>query len=68
MTQPVTLTEDDLDDLGTLVDCLDNAYHASLLPLPDQLHVEGLVGSVKSVRDELRAILARLGYNPWGDE
>lgn len=68
MINPFTLTPDDLDRLGTLVDNLDNAYHATKIPMSPGLHVQGLTGTVTATRDELKAFLKeRFAYDPWDE-
>lgn len=60
------MSKEDFDTLGRLVDRLDNATAALLLPLPPQIHIDGVRGIVESVRDELKAfVVSRSGENPW---
>jgi hypothetical protein len=61
------LTDDDCETLGLLVDKLDNAAHAAVLPIPDKLHKEALTGIVGDARDQLKAFLVERGFNPWSD-
>lgn len=56
-------TEDDEDleeEIGLLVDKCENLLAAARLPVSPAIHVEGLCGGVKDLRDGLAAIAARL--------
>lgn len=64
----MTLSEDDCETLGVIVDRLDNATAASVLHVPDRIHKEALLGIVSAVRDELRQFLVTKGFNPWSAE
>lgn len=59
------LTDDQLDALGRLVDSLDNGIAATNLPLPPNLHIDGMKGIMEDVRDKLRSFLAGQGFDPW---
>lgn len=61
------MPEEDFERLGDMVDRLDNAAHAAVLPIPDRIHKKALAGIVSSVRDELKAFLIDRGFNPWSD-
>lgn len=58
---------DTMDEIGRLADQLDNALFGLKLPgLPDRLHIEGLSGTMREVRDKLAEIVKReTGENPW---
>lgn len=61
----VTLSNDDLESLGLLVDRMDNFAAASVLPLPAQMHADALSAGMAELRDELRDFLISKGFNPW---
>lgn len=66
MRNPFTMTPMDIERLADLVDYLDNGAHASLIPMPAELHVKGLTAMVEQARDELKAFLKeRFAYDPW---
>lgn len=68
MKNPFTLTPDDLERLGDLVDYLDNGAHATRIPMPAELHVSGLTALVEQARDELMEFLKeRFFYDPWSE-
>lgn len=58
-----------MDEIGQLADQLDNALYALKLPgLPDRLHIEGLSGTMRGVRDKLASIVReQTGDDPWAD-
>lgn len=60
---------DTMDEIGRLADQLDSALYALKLPgLPDRIHVEGLSGTIRQVRDKLAEIVKReTGKDPWAD-
>jgi len=64
----MTFSEEDLDELGRLVDTLDNNTYSAKLPLPDKMHKEVLLSCLASARDTLKGVLVRNGFNPWSDE
>lgn len=61
--------EDTMDEIGQLADQLDSALYSLKLPgLPDRLHIEGLSGTMRAVRDKLAEIVRReTGDDPWQD-
>jgi hypothetical protein len=59
------VSDDDFETLGLLVDRLDNAAAATVLPVPTSILLEGMTGIVNDVRDELRSFLIERGFNPW---
>lgn len=63
----MTFSDEDLEELGRLVDTLDNNAYSAKLPLPDKMHKEALLLCVASARDVLKGVLVRNGYNPWSD-
>jgi hypothetical protein len=62
------MSEDDLELLGQMVDRLDNLTYAAALPVPVEIHMKGMVGSIEGIRNELKAFLVGKGFNPWSDE
>lgn len=61
------MSDDDMEALGQLVDRLDAASYATVLPLPDVIHAAALSEIVRSVRDELKEFCVSHGFNPWSD-
>lgn len=58
-----------LEKIANMVEAADNALHASKLPLPDSLHVDGLSSTVEKIRNELRAAYKSLtGDDPWAGQ
>lgn len=56
----------DIEDLGTLIDRLDNLAHALNMPLSDKMHVDILRDSLpKLVKDFKSAYANELHNNPW---
>lgn len=67
------MTENDLEALGQIVDRLDAVTYSVKLPVPAEMHVKGLLGTIESVRDELKElVITRIkeagGSNPWEDD
>lgn len=58
---------DDLDErLGCMADKLDSALYAAMLPLPTEIHIEGLETVIREVRDQLAdTVRERSGEDPW---
>jgi hypothetical protein len=65
MRTPPAISDGDFEQLGLLVDKLDNFAAGAVLPLPAHIHKEALTGCVQDARDELRAWLIGKGFNPW---
>jgi hypothetical protein len=58
----------DTENLGTLIDRLDNLAHALQLPLKDSMHVGQLrVELPNLVKDFKAAYVNEIGDNPWED-
>ena len=56
----------DLDNLGVLIDRLDNLAHALKMPLADKMHVDILRRSLPQlVKDFKAAYVNELHENPW---
>lgn len=59
--------EDNAEELGQLIDSLDNLSHALLIPMPDKLHVESLRSSLPEKVKELKDVFVKIfNENPWG--
>lgn len=59
----------EIEDLGTLIDRLDNLAHALQMPLQDSMHVSILRESLpKLVKDFKAAYANELHENPWEGE
>ncbi len=50
-----------LEAVADIAEDMDNAWHATLIPMPAALHVQGLAASMRGNCDRLRAILAHYG-------
>lgn len=57
------------DELGRLAESLDNGLHALKLPgLPERIHIDGMSGIMREVRDKLADIVRRETHDdPWAD-
>jgi hypothetical protein len=56
----------DLEDLGVLIDRLDNLAHALKMPLRPEMHVSVLRDSLPKLVKQFKAAYAKeLGENPW---
>lgn len=62
------MTEEDFETLGLMVDSLDNGLAATRLPLPAELHVQGMSGIMETVRNDLREFLKGKGFDPWNGQ
>lgn len=61
------VTEDILERLGRLIDKTNNFLASTNLPLPPALHVKGLTGGLKDIREELTTIYFDMGgEDVWG--
>jgi hypothetical protein len=59
----------DLDNLGVLIDRLDNLAHALKMPLRPEMHVSVLRDSLPQLVKQFKAAYAKeLGENPWEGE
>jgi hypothetical protein len=60
------ITEEQLEEIGQLSDTADNLLGASELPLPPQMHIEGMRGGLTDIRNDLRRIYRAIsGDDPW---
>lgn len=58
--------EDPLEQLGTLIDELDNLAHALNIPLPAEMHVEQLRLALPEKVERLKTVYVDItGENPW---
>lgn len=52
--------------IGDLADKADNLLAATVLPVPDSLHIQGLKGGMRQIKEELRDCYRALsGEDPW---
>jgi len=66
MKPELTITEDQLDDLGRLADMADNYHAASGLQLPASMHIECLRTGMAAISEQIKAIYVKTsGKNPW---
>lgn len=61
----VTLSPEDLETLGLLVDRMSNFAAVSVLPIPPAIHAEALSSGMQDLHDELKGFLVGKGFNPW---
>jgi hypothetical protein len=59
------MSDEDFELLGQMVDRMDNLSAASVIPMPNELRITALNEAIRSMRDELRAMLVAKGFNPW---
>lgn len=58
--------EDKYERLGKLIDRLDSLAHALKMPLPAEMHVEGLKKPLPEIVAELKESFVEItGDNPW---
>jgi hypothetical protein len=54
------------EELGELADRLDSGLHATKMQLPPSIHIGGMSGIMRDVRDKLAEIVKReTGEDPW---
>jgi hypothetical protein len=59
-------TKENMERLGEAADTLDNLYHALLLPIPAQIHVDQLKLALPKIIAALREVyVAEVGDDPW---
>lgn len=64
----MNITQEQLEELGTLADQANNLAAASQLPLPPAMHVEQLRNGLVSIDQALRHLYIEIsGENPWDD-
>lgn len=58
--------DDKYEKLGRLIDRIENIQHALALPIPPQIHIEGIKGSLPDIVKELKdSFIEITGENPW---
>lgn len=63
------MTEDQADEIGQLADKLDASLYSLKLPISKDIHITGLSGVIREVRDELVKIVRKnLEHDPWEDQ
>lgn len=64
----MNITDEQLEELGRLVDQANNLAAASQLPVKPQIHIEGMRGGLLSIRDALQKLYIEIsGDDPWSD-
>jgi hypothetical protein len=62
----VTERDELFEELGQLADSLDSGLHATKMKLPPSIHITGMSGIMRNVRDKLAEIVKReTGEDPW---
>ena len=62
----MTITDDDIEEIGKLADTIDNLSGAMNLPMPPAFHLKQLKESLPEVSAKLKSIVVRVsGMNPW---
>jgi len=62
----MTELQNNYEDLGELIDSLDNIAHATILPIPPELHLEALRQALPEKVIALKKVyIAITGENPW---
>ncbi|MEL7445576.1 MAG: hypothetical protein AAGK02_07160 [Pseudomonadota bacterium] len=59
------MTEEEADELGQMADSLSNGLAAKMLPVPAEMHVEGMSGIMEDVEKRLKAFLIERGHDFW---
>lgn len=55
-----------IERIGELADRLDAVLYAAKLPLPADIHLQGLQATIREVRDEIVEIVREVsGEDPW---
>jgi hypothetical protein len=63
------MTEEQADEIGQLADRLDTILYSVKLPVSSAIHIQGMSGVIRDVRNELvRIVRASLSYDPWADQ
>lgn len=63
------MTEEQADEIGQLADRLDTILYSAKLPVSPEIHIQGMSGVIRDVRNELvRIVRANLSYDPWADQ
>lgn len=67
MTSKKTKKQDNnFEELGVLIDSIDNLYHALKIPMPAQFHIDQLNISLPEKIKEFRNVYVKItGENPW---
>lgn len=56
----------DNEKLGQAIDRVDNMYHALLMPLPPEMHIEQFKKTLPEIIKELKdGFVEATGENPW---
>ena len=62
----LTLTEDQLEDLGRIADMADNYRAAAGMQLPASMHIECLRTGMAAISEQIKGIYVEAsGANPW---
>jgi hypothetical protein len=60
------MTDEQLSQLGEIVEKAENLLGAAKLPLPAQIHIDGLTHGLESCRDIAKKLYVELsGDDPW---
>ena len=61
------ITDEQIEELGKLADKAANFLAGSFIPCSDSIHVAAMRGGMRDIRNELRALVVKLGNgeNPW---
>lgn len=63
------MTTENLERVGEAADTCDNLIFAAKMPLPPEIHLEGILGSLRTLRDTLREVYtAEAGHDPWDED
>jgi septation ring formation regulator EzrA len=65
MNKPI---EEHMEELGQIVDRIDNLLAAAKMPIPPQMKLECTLTSLRKISEELKIIVIDVtGENPWED-
>ncbi|MCW0370281.1 hypothetical protein [Xanthomonas sacchari] len=59
------MDENHLDRLGRCADRLDDLATAGMLPIPAEVRLRALDAALPEIRDEIKAALSAMGFDPW---
>lgn len=60
------VNDDQIERLGQLADRLDAILYSAKMPLPPDIHLHGICGAAREVRDEIASLVVEIsGENPW---
>ncbi len=69
MSGLLIITNDQIEQIGQLVDELDNIHGATQLAMPPKFHLQQLQRALPELSAKLKALVVEIsGENPWSDD